>query len=147
MLPVGDLLPNFSSRISWAFDSGILGIFNSVGSSTLYTAPITVASNETIKAYAVADGMTDSDITSSVYGIKVATPTLSLADGPYAATQLVTISCTTTGASIRFTTDGTDPTVNSTLYSTPISVSINETIKAYAFLTGMTDSDVVVQHI
>ena len=54
----------------------------------------------------------------------------------------MTLSTTTSGASIRYTTDGTTPTVASTLYSGPLSVSTSATVKARAFAAGMTDSAV-----
>ncbi|MGA2975823.1 MAG: chitobiase/beta-hexosaminidase C-terminal domain-containing protein [Spirochaetia bacterium] len=73
----------------------------------------------------------------------VVTPTFSPAAGTYATPQGVTISTTTTGASIRYTTDGTDPSSTAgTLYSTPVSVAVTTTIKAIAYMTGMADSAV-----
>ena len=58
-----------------------------------------------------------------------------------ARAQSVTISTTTTGASIRYTTDGSSPTSTiGTLYSSPVSVSSSLTLKAIAYKTGMTDS-------
>ncbi|MFT3992147.1 MAG: sulfatase-like hydrolase/transferase [Luteolibacter sp.] len=47
--------------------------------------------------------------------------------------QTVTLSSTTTGASIRFTTDGTEPTASSSLYSAPITISSPGEIRAKAF--------------
>src|SRR6202034_2711493 len=65
----------------------------------------------------------------------VATPTFSPVAGSYTSTENVTISDATVGASIYYTTDGSTPAPNSgttTLYSTPIYVSVSETIKAIA---------------
>ena len=62
----------------------------------------------------------------------VAQPTFSPAGGAYATAQNVTITTATEGASIYYTTDGTTPTVSSTLYSTPIPVSADVTLKAIA---------------
>jgi len=65
--------------------------------------------------------------------------------GTYSSAQSVTISTTTTGASIRYTTDGvTTPTETvGTLYSSAITVSATTTIKAIAYKNGMSDSTVV----
>lgn len=71
-----------------------------------------------------------------------ATPTFSQEGGSYCGTQSVTISCTTDGASIYYTTDGTTPTSSSTLYSSAISVSADMTIKAIAVKDGLIDSEV-----
>ena len=73
---------------------------------------------------------------------KVATPTFSPAGGTYTSTQSVTLSCATSGATIRYTTNGSTPSASSPAYSSPITVSSTTTIKAYAVNAGMTDSDV-----
>lgn len=73
---------------------------------------------------------------------KCATPTFSPAAGTYTSAQNVTISTTTDGATIYYTTDGTDPTESSSVYSTPIYVSKTTTIKAMAAKEGMTNSSV-----
>jgi len=72
-----------------------------------------------------------------------ATPTFSPAAGSYEGTQNVTIS-STSGATIYYTTDGTDPKTSGTkqTYSAAISVAADMTIKAYATLTNYDDSDV-----
>ncbi|GEM_PF-2100410 len=72
----------------------------------------------------------------------VATPTFSPAAGTYSSAQNVAISTSTTGATIRYTLDGTTPTSTSTAYSAPIAVSSSKTIKAKAFKAGMTESAV-----
>jgi len=72
----------------------------------------------------------------------VATPTFSPAAGTYTSAQNVTISCTTTGATIYYTTDGTAPTTSSAVYSSPIAISETTTVKAMAAKSGMTNSSV-----
>lgn len=70
-----------------------------------------------------------------------AAPSYSPAPGNYTANQSVTITTPTTGATIRYTTDGTVPSqTNGTTYTGPVSVAANETLKAYAYETGYTDS-------
>ena len=72
----------------------------------------------------------------------VATPTFDPAAKEYKEAQNVTISCATEGATIYYTTDVTDPTTSSTLYTAPITVSTDTTIKAIAVKDGMKNSDV-----
>ena len=72
----------------------------------------------------------------------VATPTFTPAAGTYTTAQNVTIECETAGASIYYTTDGTDPTTASTLFESAIAVSTTTTIKAIAVKEGMTNSAV-----
>lgn len=71
---------------------------------------------------------------------QVATPTFSPAPGTYSSAQNVTLSCATSGATIRYTTDGSQPTSSSTAYSSPINISATTSLNAKAFLSGMTDS-------
>jgi len=73
-------------------------------------------------------------------GNTVATPVLSVPNSVIYTPTNVSITCSTTGASIYYTTDGSTPTQTSTLYSTPIPVTANMTLKAKAFFTGYTES-------
>ncbi len=70
----------------------------------------------------------------------VATPSFDPAGGDYAETQTVTISTSTKGATIYYTTDGSDPDNTSTEYTDPITVDSDMTIKAIAYKDGMTTS-------
>lgn len=72
----------------------------------------------------------------------VATPTFSPAGGTYAEVKNVTISTETENATIYYTTNGTDPTISSNVYSSAISVSKTTTIKAMAVKEGMNNSAV-----
>lgn len=73
----------------------------------------------------------------------VATPAFSLAAGNYGSTQAVTLSCATSGALMRYTTDGSNPSVTAgTLYSAPVQVASSMTLKAVAYLPGWTTSQI-----
>lgn len=112
-------------------------------SSTPYTAPVSVSANVTLRAMATYPGYTDSAVNSAAYVINlppVATPTFTPPGGSYSDTTLVTISSSTPGASIYYTTDGSTPTVLSTPYTAPVSVYETETLRAIAVHTGYVDS-------
>ena len=85
------------------------------------------------------------DVTGSGGGTPVAaTPTFSPAPGSYAGAQSVTLSDTTPGAVIYYTTNSTAPTLSSAQFipGTPIAVSTTETIEAMAVASGYTNSAV-----
>jgi N-acetylneuraminic acid mutarotase len=72
-------------------------------------------------------------------------PVFSPVPGTYNSDQHVSLSTTTEGAAIYYTTDGTAPTTGSTLYSSAIPVTGNGTtitIKAIAVKSGMKNSSV-----
>ena len=72
-----------------------------------------------------------------------APPFFSVAGGNYCGDVDVEIACATTGASIYYTLDGTDPdNVNGTLYSTPIHISTTDTLRAIAYAEGLTASTI-----
>jgi len=113
--------------------------------STLYTGPVVVSASETINAIAVATGYNTSSVATATYVIdllQAAAPTFTPPAGTYTGTQTVTISDTTSGATIYYTTNGTTPTASSTLYTGPIAVSTSETINAIAVATGYSTSSV-----
>ena len=72
----------------------------------------------------------------------VASPVISPSAGTYSSAQTVTISTSTEGAKIYYTTDGTTPSTESTKYTGAISISKTTTIKAIAVADGMADSDI-----
>jgi len=115
-------------------------------SSPIYTAPITIPENTTmtIKAIAKRNGYYVSDIMSSTYTITgtVATPIASQPSGVVDYQSTVSLSTITTGATIRYTLNGSEPTESSLLYTTPITIIQDTTLKAKAFKTGYTPSTV-----
>jgi len=116
--------------------------------SSVYSTPIAVSSTTTVNAIAAnPPSYLNSSVATAIYTINIpaaATPTFSPAPGTYTAAQSVTLSDTTTGAAIYYTTDGSTPTAASTLYSpsTPIAVSSTTTINAIAVASGYITSAV-----
>ena len=103
------------------------------------TGLVLVNKSITLKAAAWKNGLVNSYIKSASYTVTgtVATPTFSVKPGLYYTSQTVAINCATPGATIRYTTDGSEPTpANSTQYSVPMSLTNPTTLKAKAWLSG-----------
>jgi alpha-tubulin suppressor-like RCC1 family protein len=112
-------------------------------SSILASGTVNVASTLTLKARAYRTGWTASDSAAASYWIDagtVATPVITPTAGTYTTAPLVAIATTTTGATVRYTLDGTDPTSTSPLYRYPFLVTATTTVKAKAFKPGLTAS-------
>jgi chitinase len=109
----------------------------------LYSAPVAIAVTTTLKAKAFLTDWGPSPTTTGVYTITgtVAASVFAPPAGIYTTAQNVTITCATPGAQIRYTTNGTEPTVISTLYSTPVAISATTPLKAKAFLTDWEPSE------
>ncbi|MFW6153962.1 MAG: chitobiase/beta-hexosaminidase C-terminal domain-containing protein [Planctomycetota bacterium] len=69
-----------------------------------------------------------------------ATPTITPAGGHYAGATTVTLACATPGAEIRYTTDHTDVTATSPLYTGPFTLTGDAHVKARAFAPGLDSS-------
>ena len=113
-------------------------------SSTPYTIaiPLNAVGTITLKAIAVLNGFTTSPVTTVIYHIQpaMAKPTFSLPWGTYSETQTVSISDTSKNAIIYYTTDGSTPTMSSTLYSGPVTISSTTTLNAIAWAPGFANS-------
>jgi hypothetical protein len=114
--------------------------------SAVYSGPVVVAANETIRAIATAPTLTKSATAAAAYSIGkvVATPTFSLPPGSYSSAQSVAITDITPGAIIHYTLNGATPTAASTNYTKPIAIASTETLKAIAVASGYTKSAVGV---
>ncbi len=70
-------------------------------------------------------------------------PYSTIAEGTYTQNQWIELYTNTTGATIYYSLDETTPTINSTVYETPILISNSLTLQAIAVKEGMTNSDIV----
>ncbi len=118
-------------------------------SSILYTNPVNISSTATLKARAFKTDWDASEIATANYEINIPpdtvdTPEINPHGGIYTEAQNVSMFCTTSGALICYTTDGTDPDIYSAHYNDSIEISVSCTVKARAFKSGMIDSDIAL---
>lgn len=115
--------------------------------SMRYSAAISV--NNTTKLRAIAASGVYPDSTILEYTIKIPQVTLPSAsvlsgissDNIVSSGSQIKLS-SSASATIYYTMDGTDPTVSSTVYSSPITLSQNTMIKAIAVAPGMSRSEI-----
>jgi len=111
-------------------------------SSLVYITPITIATDTTLKAIAIDPFYDQSAVSSAAYTFVSGTPVFAPGGGTYSSAQTVTLTDSTPGATIYYTTNGTTPTTSSTVYSGAITVSASETIEAIAVASGYPNSAV-----
>ena len=117
------------------YNSSLMGLRDQLGGAVKFTLPIVangkvyVGSQYEVTAFGLAPGWTD-------------IPTISPAGGIFTNFTAVTLSCTTTGAVIYYTLDGTLPTESSTQYTGPFNVTNSAAVKAFAVKTNLVDSGV-----
>ena len=108
-------------------------------SSTAYTGSFSIENLSypvTVKAIAIRNGSSSTIATETFSHPKCGTPEISIS-----SSGAVTITCATSGASIRYTTDGTDPSASSgTVYSGSFNVSNLTIVKAIAYKDGYDNS-------
>jgi Chitobiase/beta-hexosaminidase C-terminal domain/Legume lectin domain len=121
--------PLYESDTDSARDAG--------GAANRYSIPMVTNG----KVYVTANGEVD------VYGLfngepNAANPVITPNGGTFGSNQQVTLSTATATASIYYTLDGSVPSSASTLYTGPITIGTQTTLKAVASATGYIQSGV-----
>jgi hypothetical protein len=115
-------------------------------SSTRYNSPVSLPTNATTTINAIAvNSIGSSTMTSGRYTVNPppppAAPVINPSPGTYTAPQSVSITDSTNGVAIYYTTNGTTPTTSLTLYSGPFSLPVGTTLlQAVAVNSGGSSS-------
>lgn len=105
--------------------------------STPYEGEITITETTTIKAIAIK-GELESDVASKTFTEETKAPVIA-GTTPFESTTEVTMTASE-GAKIYYTTNGDNPTADSTEYTEAITLEATTTIKAIAVLGGTSSS-------
>ena len=108
---------------------------NALNPGTYYIAVGEYEDDGAITGYTLA-------LTVTLAPAQVAAPTFNPLPGAYEGEVSVSMNTTTAGATIRYTTSGSDPSSGSTIYTTPVRLTQTRTLKARALNAGMTESPV-----
>lgn len=100
-----------------------------------YTGQLTISETTTFKAVAYV-GNLYSDVVEKTYTKTPAAPVITPASCTFSEPFQVTITAEE-GATIYYTTDGSNPTDQSTQYTGPFTVSTTTTVKAKAYVNGV----------
>jgi alpha-tubulin suppressor-like RCC1 family protein len=111
-------------------------------SSSAYSGAVSITQTTTLQAKTIKAGLADSNVTSAVYTLQGANPGISPWGGTHSANQTVTLTSTSPGVTIRYTTNGMEPTATDSGMSSgqTITVAQSLTVKASSWRTGWTTS-------
>ena len=109
-------------------------------SSVLYTGEITFTSNTVIKAMAFSDALPESLVAYANYEPSTSRVTILPNGGSFVNSATITLSTITEGATVVYTLDGSDPTINSTSYTNPLTIDASAKLKTLAFKNGYAES-------
>jgi hypothetical protein len=112
--------------------------------SPIFPDPLTLSQNATVKTKGYKASMAESATATATYAVYAAAPIV-IPDPGRTYTNAVTVSLTTSteGAMIRYTTNGVEPTTSSTLYTNAFVLQQSATVKAKTLKSGMTDSSTI----
>lgn len=134
--------------VYWKTSSGVTASDNAIFVSSGESYEHTVDAGYTYY-YRVAvvndgeEGDLSNEVSVGVFMGAVATPQFGLASGAYAGQRSLTITSATSGASIRYTTDGSTPTATSgQIYAGALVLDASTNFKAIAYKTGYSNSSV-----
>jgi uncharacterized protein YjdB len=113
---------------------------NPTTASQVYTGPFTVTTTTTVKAMAAGGSYNASPVAFAIFTLAASAPVISPISGVYAGPQTVTITESTPGTSIYYTTDGSTPTTASQVYSGSFPVTTTTTVRAIAAGGGYSSS-------
>ena len=111
--------------------------------SDRYLNPIVIDRCMTIKAVSIVEGLMPSEVSERSYKVKAEAPVFSIKDKSVVDDEDLRITTATAGASIIYTTDGSEPSYsNGTVYTEPFTIKHMVTVKAIAVKDGLESSDV-----
>ncbi|MBP0982486.1 MAG: chitobiase/beta-hexosaminidase C-terminal domain-containing protein [Oscillospiraceae bacterium] len=112
--------------------------------SSRYTAPFTITNSAVVKAIAVKEGYSNSKISCAAFTREISAldaPVITPNGGTFSKSCEVSITAQE-GASIFYTTDGTDPTADSSRYTAPFTITNSTVVKAIAVKEGYSNSKI-----
>ena len=125
------------------------GTYPGLEEGLAYSGPFEVVENRQILAAAFREGYLQSDILSLSIVLEPEQVIVSLPEGTYTDDQMVSMTCATESAMIRYTLDGTDPTAKHGIVYDPdagLTVSRSSELKAAAFITGWAASEITARN-
>jgi hypothetical protein len=136
---------DFFHTLSWRTSSSTLAIPSGTHTLTVWMREDGAILDKIVINSSASDptGSGPAESSQSQSQSQVAAPVFTPAPGSFSTAQSVTITSATSGATIRYTTDGSTPsTTNGTIYVGGVTISQLTTLKAIAYKSGMSDSTV-----
>lgn len=104
---------------------------------------IPLGAGVTLKTRAYRDDLSPSLVSAAQFVFQVANPVLTPGGGVITNHTLLGMASPTLSATLRYTTNGSDPGLRSAIYSSPMLVDGNLAVEVKGFKPGYADSDIV----
>jgi alpha-tubulin suppressor-like RCC1 family protein len=104
-------------------------------------AQVAIDRTMTLRVRAWVPDFAASPVVTATYTLTPVMPVVAPGTGTYATAQTVTVTTSTTGAVLRYTLDGSEPTESSAAYTASLNIATTATIKARAFRENWTASN------
>lgn len=137
----GELLTTMGMNNPMYMNDQVLALFLAQTFSPLPAGTHTVAASLVDLTMQPLTPAVSQTVTFTVTAPIAATPVISPDAGTYADSVVVTMTCATPGAEIRYTILGEEPTASSTLYEGPFTLNSSSTVKAKAFMNNVSWED------
>lgn len=137
----GELLATMGMNNPMYMNDQILALFLAQTFSPLPAGTHTVTASLVDMTMQPLTPAVSQTVTFTVTAPIAATPVISPDAGTYADSVVVTLTCATPGAEIRYTILGEEPTASSTLYEGPFTLNSSSTVKAKAFMNNVSWED------
>lgn len=137
----GELLTTMGMNNPMYMNDQVLALFLAQTFSPLPAGTHTVAASLVDLTMQPLTPAVSQTVTFTVTAPIAATPVISPDAGTYADSVVVTMTCATPGAEIRYTIYGEEPSATSTLYEGPFTLNSSRTVKAKAFMNNVSWED------
>lgn len=107
------------------------------------TVNIQITSNTVVRVLAIRTGCDASAVSSQNFYVKAPNAKANLKAGTYKGTQTLKLTASASNTKIYYTTNGSNPTTKSKVYSAPVKITKTTTVKVLVVRAGCKNSDVV----
>jgi len=110
--------------------------------SALYNQELTFSASTKVNAIAYSNALPESSVATADFMLSSGRVNINPLGGLFTEIANVKLSTTTSGATIVYTLDGSNPTINSAVYTDNVKITANAMLKVMSFKADFAESDI-----